>query len=115
MRFGETMSETVRIVSDGAEYETEMTENLRKDLANIGFYFPNKSEQALAERVEELMYDLVKVEPRGAIAHTEVEVSYEGEASFDHGQPTKLDHADDVEIRMIRPDRITVGWSEENE
>lgn len=109
------MSETVEIKVGDRKHEAEMTDELRGDLSDIGFHFPDRSEEALAERVEELMYSLVEVEPRGARAHTEVEVSFEEEASFDHGQPTKLDHADDVEIRMIRPDKITVGWSEEDE
>lgn len=109
------MSETVEIKVGDRKHEAEMTDELRGDLSDIGFHFPDRSEEALAERVKEILYSLVEVEPREALGRNEVKVSDDGEATLDHGQPQKLDHADDVEIRMVRPDGITVGWSDNDE
>lgn len=110
------MNETIKFRYDGKYHEVQLTENVRQTLNSYGARIPSKSEKELVARVEELLYDIAEVKPRNAGSKIEVEVSDGcGRASLDYGQPQALDEADDVEIRMIREDRITVGWSEEDE
>ena len=100
---------------DGEVQNVKLTDDLRHEINNAGGDIPRKSELELKERVEDLLYDLVEVTPRGcnAVAEVEVRDSMNYEASIDHGQTQKIDEADDVVITMIRPDRFVIGWSED--
>lgn len=114
MQSGETMTTKISVRHDGQEKEVKLTDDVRDSLNDAGATFISKSERALRQRVEELLYNIAEVKPRGARRRTEVVVTdHEGDGSLDHGQPTKIDEADDVEFRMIRPDGITVGWSDD--
>jgi len=107
------MSEYADLEIDGEYQRVELTEDVRDVLDKQGIELP-KGEKQLVKRVEELLYNIVEVKPRDAISRTEVVVTDTNDgASLDHGQPQMLDEADDVQITMIRPDEITVGWSDE--
>lgn len=106
------MTETIEICQNGEIQEVKLTPQLKDALEREGAELYTQSEYELKERVEELLYSLVTVTPRGARNHDEVHVQDESskEASVDYGQPQLIDEADDVQITMIRPDRFTVGW-----
>lgn len=108
------MTDTIKIIQHGEEQEVELTPAVRRTLEDAGANVYTEDEHELKERVEDLLYGLVTVTPRGASGRSEVYVqdNSKEEASIDHGQPQKIDEADDIVITMIRPDKFTVGWKQ---
>lgn len=109
------MSETIKVVQDGRVQELKLTPQLRGALEREGADLYTADEIELKERVEDLLYSLVSVTPRGCTTKAEVHVQETSKevASIDHGQTQKIDEANDIVITMIRPEQFTVGWAED--
>jgi len=106
-------SNTAEIRIGGEVKTVQLTSDFCDVLSDQGIDHP-KSAKKLTERVKELLYDLIEIRPRPSENRTEVIVTdHQGNVSFDVGQMTKIDHADDVEIRMIRETGMYIGWSEQ--